>query len=63
MIQVFSGAGKDESPYRHLVKAVEAFCKAVSGRCPAELCRLKAGRHSKHLKILLLCTSYTARYI
>lgn len=63
MIQVFFGARKDESLYRHLVKAVEVFCKAVSGKCPAEFCRLKTGRHSKHLKILLLYTSYSARYI
>lgn len=65
LIQVFFGARRDEILYRRFLKAasVEVFCKAVSGKCPAEFCRLKTGRHSKHLKILLLYTSYSVRYI
>lgn len=53
LIQVFFGARKDEILYKHSLKAasVEVFCKAVPGKCPAEFCRLKTGRHSKHLEI------------
>lgn len=53
LIWVFFGARKDDILYRCFLKAasVEVFCKAVSGKSPAEFCKLKTSRHFKHFKI------------